>query len=54
MELIIIDSFKHKRVFNNPSFTPRIGEKIRWYYYPSPKVKEVIYDIDKNKVYVIL
>jgi hypothetical protein len=36
------------------SIIPRVGEKVVWYYEPTPTVKSVMYDFENKAVYVVV
>jgi hypothetical protein len=38
----------------DPTFIPRIGETIVWFYDPTPHVKIVIYDYHDDAVWVVV
>jgi hypothetical protein len=42
------------REIENPEFIPRIGEKIKSNYEPSPTVKEVIYKFEEDEIIIII
>lgn len=69
MKMIIIDEFDAKDAFakgiidgkqcknimvQNPTFIPRIGEIVMWFYEPAPKVKVIVYDYPNDLVWVVI
>ena len=49
-----VDDPKFSREINNanPAFVPRIGDKVDVGYKPFPVVKSVVWEYDKNEVFV--
>ena len=55
MKMIIIGKFlEEKKVIENATIIPRIGERIRTNYNPPPVVRDVIYDFDNNNIIVVI
>lgn len=51
--LHVVDSVKRITV-DNPTFIPRVGETVMWFYEPSPHVQLVIYDYPNGLVWVVV